>query len=283
MSLSIRTARKADYPQIQEFLAQREEYWTSLTARLNIRGRIKPPGDRDKLWLFYNGEELHGLIYNGVDGYTIPAVPAEHMKELSDALFTVARNLPKLRTLLGHAGLVDRVIEAREKAPEYRVDYLLMAHREESTQRISPPSGIRIEKARPKMARELYQLQKAYEIEEVLLEPKRFNPLICMSHLRDTLENQTVFYASSASRPVAKAGTNALGFGWAQIGGVFTEESFRGRGIARSLMSELLTYLAARKLKASLFVKPDNPAAVALYRRLGFEELGPFSIAYYLR
>lgn len=283
MSTSIRTARPADYPRIREFLASREEYWTALTARLNYRGRIRPPADKDRIWLFLAGDELLGLIYNGGDGYTVPALGADDIPALADSFSTVSHNLAKIQTLLGQAGLVDRLIDAREKAPAYRVDYLLMARRAESGAAFPPPPGIRIAQARPGMARELYQLQKAYEIEEVLLEPKRFNPLICMSHLRETLKQQTVYYASAGSRPVAKAGTNALGFGWAQIGGVFTEEGLRGRGIARGLMSVLLADLASRGLRASLFVKPDNPAAVALYRSLGFQELGPFSIAYYLR
>ena len=283
MRISVRTAGATDYPQIQTFLASREEYWTALTARLNYRGRIRPPADKDRIWLFFCQEELQGIIYNGADGYTVPAIPVANIPRLTDTMTTVTRNLVKIQTLLGHARLVDCVIAAREKSPAYRVDYLLMARRDAPLDTIKPPSGIRIVQARHGMARELYQLQKAYEIEEVLLEPKRFNPLICMSHLRETLKNQTVYYASSGRQPVAKAGTNALGFGWAQIGGVFTEESLRGRGIARSLMSTLLANLSGRNLQASLFVKPDNPAAVALYRSLGFQELGPFSIAYYLR
>ena len=48
-------------------------------------------------------------------------------------------------------------------------------------------------------------------------------------------------------------------------------------------MNRLLTDLDSRGLGSSLFVKCNNRAAIALYRSLGFGELGPFSILYYLR
>jgi len=45
--------------------------------------------------------------------------------------------------------------------------------------------------------------------------------------------------------------------------------SFRGRGIGRSLIEELIKKANAKNKKVSLHVEPQNPA-LRLYRRLGF-------------
>ena len=82
----------------------------------------------------------------------------------------------------------------------------------------------------------LYPLQRDYELEEVLIEPGHFDPQTCLANLRSTLRRQIVILAEQDGRPVSKAGTNARGFDADQIGGVFTVEGQRGRGLARRVM-----------------------------------------------
>jgi predicted GNAT family acetyltransferase len=80
---------------------------------------------------------------------------------------------------------------------------------------------------------------------------------------------------------VAKAGTNARGFGVDQIGGVFTLEKLRNSGIAFRVMEELLRQVFAHKDMACLFVKKDNLPALALYKRLGFATADSYRISYF--
>jgi len=57
--------------------------------------------------------------------------------------------------------------------------------------------------------------------------------------------------------------------------GMALREASRGKGIGSALMSGLLDGLRERGVKrASLSVDPDNAAAVKLYRRFGFQEVG---------
>ena len=80
---------------------------------------------------------------------------------------------------------------------------------------------------------------------------------------------------------MGKAGTNARGFRVDQIGGVYTLPARRGRGIAAALMAALLADILGQGRKPSLFVKPTNAAALALYRSLGFEDIGDFRADYF--
>ncbi len=56
---------------------------------------------------------------------------------------------------------------------------------------------------------------------------------------------------------------------------IFIEESWRGKGVGRALMDDVLREATARGIqKLSLAVYADNLRAIALYCALGFEEEG---------
>lgn len=57
--------------------------------------------------------------------------------------------------------------------------------------------------------------------------------------------------------------------------GMMVAASHRGRGIGRALLEAVIAWAAARKTPSlALRVFPDNDAALALYRKMGFIELG---------
>ena len=126
----------------------------------------------------------------------------------------------------------------------------------------------------------LFSLQEAYDKEEVLFDPAEFQPLASRLHFWKTLRRQEIVALWEGGRPVAKAGTNALTGRWAQIGGVYTRPECRGRGFQKRLMAYLLARLSGQGRGACLFVKKSNAPAGALYRALGFQERGDFTIVY---
>jgi putative acetyltransferase len=64
---------------------------------------------------------------------------------------------------------------------------------------------------------------------------------------------------------------------YGEIKRLFVLESARGRGVARQLMAQLEAALAERGVKlARLETGIHQPEALALYRRLGYRERGPF-------
>lgn len=127
----------------------------------------------------------------------------------------------------------------------------------------------------------LYPLQKEYEIVEVLSKGEVHNALTCKSALRLTLQTQTVYALFCGDVAVAKAGTNALGLNYVQIGGVFTDAKWRGRGLAQFLVKSVVQDALCKGKGASLFVKTHNQSAKSAYLKAGFVPKMPYVIAYY--
>ncbi|MGP1458931.1 MAG: GNAT family N-acetyltransferase [Treponema sp.] len=128
----------------------------------------------------------------------------------------------------------------------------------------------------------LFDLQKRYEIEEVLPERDVFSEDVCRLHLKFVLRTQYVAAVLLLDGALAaKAGTNALGFHAAQIGGVYVKPEFRRRGYAFCALYRVLKNVFTAKNVAVLFVKNANAPAIALYRALGFEKAGDYRIAYF--
>lgn len=85
--------------------------------------------------------------------------------------------------------------------------------------------------------------------------------------LRHAVTGQLMFKASIASpSPLC-----------AQVEGVWVPPAFRRSGVAQRAMRELSVRLLRRHDRVSLYVNDHNVAAVGLYRKLGFREVGPFA------
>lgn len=71
------------------------------------------------------------------------------------------------------------------------------------------------------------------------------------------------------------------------VGDVIVDENYRGRGIARDLMSHLIDFAMLNGLSnISLTSNPNNPnraAAIKLYESLGFKKIGELNGSNYYR
>ena len=128
----------------------------------------------------------------------------------------------------------------------------------------------------------LLPLQVAYEEEEGGARGSALDESKVLLRLRGALRRETVIACRDVStgRHLGKAGTNAKGFGWNQIGGVYTLPAERGRGIAAFMVDELARLSSNEGKSAVLFVKPKNKAARAAYAKSGFKECGAFRVAH---
>ncbi|MCL2480551.1 MAG: GNAT family N-acetyltransferase [Spirochaetaceae bacterium] len=141
---------------------------------------------------------------------------------------------------------------------------------------------IKIRLATQKDLENLVPLQKNYEIEEVLPNSEMFSETMSKKHLSMILKNQITVVAEKSGKIIAKANTNEKGFIYYQIGGVYTLPEYRNIGISTALVSYLIENIFSMGMKASLFVKTNNHAALKVYINLGFIKHEEFQITYFL-
>jgi predicted GNAT family acetyltransferase len=276
--MSWRLYRPSDRSELIKFLSKNEWGHVALSSRL-----------RDPKSTFQNtyvrksiGGEILGAVLLTTGGLLVPAFSEEILADIPELRPVLFRKSPqkKLHTVMGLRRGVEAVQRLLEAAPSASIVYHVMVLTKPREMEF-PDDEIVCKRAKPRDASILYPLQKAYEIEEVLLDPGSFNPGVCFINLQKNLYREIVYYALIDGKPVAKAGTNARGFTIAQLGGVFTNEDVRNRGVAERLLSILLKELYSTATGASLFVKKENHAAIALYKKLGFVIKDEFKIAYY--
>lgn len=127
----------------------------------------------------------------------------------------------------------------------------------------------------------LHQLQKDYMKEEVYVPGRPITDAEVDISLRQILKNQLCFALTVDGDIVAKANTNAIGINCVQIGGVYTHPLYRRNGYAGALVQALCKRALRSGKQPVLFVKEKNTPAFYLYQKLGFEECGRYTIAYY--
>jgi len=94
--------------------------------------------------------------------------------------------------------------------------------------------------------------------------------------IRRKLQEGRIVVVQGGDQIVSSVLTNIETHQAAMIGGVFTPEPLRNRGYASAAMTHLCAELIAEGKQPCLFY--DNPAAGSIYRRLGFEDIGPWHL-----
>jgi GNAT superfamily N-acetyltransferase len=275
--MSWRRAGRKDLSLVLDFLLRDEALCVPFTSRLRggTRGcevyfRGDPKGTMTDSILISSAGLLLPVLSRSENGHG----------ELGDLL----RDLnPTVHSIMG----IGRCVEAAEALlplpPTTRVEYFLMTLGRDALRPAFPlpDSDLRIRRADPSDAEALFDLQKGYELEEVVIDPTHFSDAQCMKMLKIGLKEELVCVAERNGLPVAKAATNARGFGVDQVGGVYTLPAERNKGIGALVVSELLKKIFLEKEGACLFVKKRNRPAIALYDRLGFAPVTDYVISYY--
>ena len=127
----------------------------------------------------------------------------------------------------------------------------------------------------------LFPIQKAYEIEEVLVKKESFNEKNSRILLRRSLQNSEIFGVRYNGRIIAKASINANGMNCIQLGGIFTDMGFRNKGIATYLVKDLTHRFKKQGKTIVLFVKKVNATAISVYLNCGFATFDDYKIMYY--
>ncbi|MGA2615152.1 MAG: GNAT family N-acetyltransferase [Spirochaetia bacterium] len=272
-----RTAVRADMDAVLSFLLQDETLCVPFTARLRTGGRGQT---------VYVARDARGGVRGSLlitsSGLLLPLL-ADDISPGPELPRMLRDTHPTIHSIMGTGRSAAAVEALMPTVPTTRIEYFLMSVSRGGARPTLPPQDSRlvVRMGDETDADALFPLQRAYELEEVVVDPRHFNDAQCLKLLRKTLREELVFIAEKDGVPLAKASTNARGFTVDQIGGVFTAPDVRGMGLGRLVVSELLKRVLREKEGACLFVKKKNRPAISLYERLGFAPVTDYVISYY--
>ncbi len=282
-----RRAGAGDLDPVRDFLGPREGWTASLSGRLLDHATgFRPPRHAGGLFVRHaggEGAELDSAVLFTPSGSVLPVFdPADGDRAGAAAGLAVS---PRIRAYapaacLGREDCVEALESALGWEPRLRIRYDAMSL-EPGDAPGDAGGGPLLRRAAMADLEELLPLAEAYDQEEVVTCLHRFDPAACRLAQERSLARQSVWVALEAGRIVARAQTNARGWRRDQVGGVYVLPAMRGRGLGAAVVGALARESASRGRGLALFVKKSNPAAVALYRKLGFSALCDFRVDYF--
>ena len=260
---------------LQEFIAPQEQFCVLLAEKIrknsqNLHFLSKEENPQ-------NAEQIKGVFF--FDGTLLfcfsDDIQTQNCKQQIKA-FLYDKDI---RCLIGKkewAVFIESILQELGKSANinYCTTYNLMTLKEEDLN--FPPEKLSFEDEIRRCSIDdfelLYDLQKMYVSEE---------RIALKADLLKILKHQLAFVLLSDMEPVAKINTNAIGFNYIQIGGVFTHPLYRQNYYAWHLFCVLLGRIFRGNKNPCLFVKEKNLAAHNLYERIGFKDSGKFAIDYF--
>lgn len=286
------------YPQCKAYLASREYCCVALTAAFLEAGQPDKSGwQRSSFIVLVAAQgtatpDIAGILHVTPGGTLLHLLDSPARVEPFRSQIAQWLANRTLHCILGTA-TETRFLESVIPRPlERTVDYELMTLCAEPAEEMEklpmlPESVFRkrehlhIRRIHPGDAELLLPLQLGYEEEEVLAPGKTPDKNQCLLTFRAALSRQEVYAVFHGKTPVCKAGTNARGLYWDQLGGIYTAPGFRSKGIASALVAHVVRRRIRQGRKTVLFVKTGNLSAKSVYGKVGFIRQNDFRIVYF--
>jgi ribosomal protein S18 acetylase RimI-like enzyme len=271
--------KKRDTGEPEKLLRGQEPWCVTACSRFLKRNPAK-----EHVWILRDKHGIYGMIIQS-KRTLLPVFCGQEEIPQPRFLrgFFKAVPIHSLQGLKEDAVLLEQALEKFGRKALENIDYDLMCiDRPPNEECFSAgPADLILRKPLFTDADTLAALQAAYEQEEVLPKNAVFNPAVSRLNIERILSNEQILAAELGGRLVGKINTSSLSFTRFQVGGVYVHPDFRGLGIARRMAAEFVRSLIAQGKGISLFVKKSNPAALSVYRRLGFVVWGGYRISYY--
>ncbi len=285
----LKAREKEDFLRALAFVLPHEKTCCALTRRILDR--------KDGVYLAVHDGGMGQPVVDGVfffidDDILLPCLSGIRNRGLrAIAAFLEGKKLFCISALEDELAKIRGILPRLQKPPRIRESrrYRFMEHQDREAALLAIeklPAGTHIQMATADDEAALLPLHFAYMREEVIIRGRKLNEEFEKGQLREALKSQVIVTAVSGTGPetriLAKAGTNAIASKVMQLGGVYTVQEERGRGLAAALTAFLAESAAKKGMSTVLFVGKENPAAIAAYRKAGFADSGKeYTIEYY--
>lgn len=238
----------------------------------------------DEYWLARRDGRLCGLLYLGArSGAVLPVGDdPEAMARLAGVLAGRLATLPGRFQVIGPRAAVAAAVERLGGAglqPRLDRPQTYMGLRRADLPPFERLPGLRA--ARPEDHDLVFTSGAELRLEELGEDPRLADPVAYARRVQEECAEGYTYLWLERGELRFRASLSALTADAVQVSGVYTPPAWRNQGCARRGMSELCARLFGRTRSVCLFVNDDNAPALAVYRRLGFEDLAPWASAFY--
>lgn len=274
--------------QVQDFLLVNEHKCVSLVAHFLKK-------DTKILYMVDERNVIWGVLSVSAGGQILHCLESDVVLPIIKDYFSVVRP-QKIFSIIGEQKYTDEIakifIQLYGTVPKSSTEYSLMefnqsiadsaeGNESSDSKKRAFLSGCEVFDCKDSDFDALFPIQKAYELEEVVIDKNSFNEKNCRILLRRAIANHEVFGVKYNGRIIAKSSINANGQNCIQLGGVFTDMSFRNKGIATFMLKRLTQRFKKEGKTIVLFVKKANATAINVYLTCGFTSFGDYKILYY--
>lgn len=243
----------------------------------------------DSIYILEEEKKITGVCYACRNGLLLPAFAEQLSGEYNESLIDkVEKN--KIRSVMGSSSNVDQLIQLLQNKHSDIVEYHYMIKKIKPVKNNTSTDTKKQNNHTPELqiilgnendCQVLFPLQKKYELEEVILDPRKYNDINSFIHFQNLMEKELVYFLRYKDEIVSKCNSNAQSPNFIQIGGMYTLKKFRGKGFGSMVLKQLIQYADKYRKNTSLFVKKNNAAALELYKKLGFTINNEFKIFYH--
>jgi predicted GNAT family acetyltransferase len=283
-----RLVDQGDGPAIRSLLLPREIHATALSERIRTPAPFR--NDRDRLLVHPAGtRRIDALLFLSASGCAMPLADTDLDQVQVQQLMAGLQGSKTLRSFRPASCVgLEAATQALQLAAGWRsalsVRYDAMSLDATDFAASAVPGTIPDTITRYAFSGDLDAMMpvaRAYEMEEVATAMHPFDEAVCRANQARSLARYRVRVLETGGRVVARAQTNAVGYGREQLGGIIVLREFRGRGYGRQVVTGLAASILADGKGLSLFVKKGNVAARGLYESMGFRFSGDFCVDYF--
>jgi len=222
--------------------------------------------------------ELHffNLKNEGIDDFSFYLKITDNLKKVGNGIQYLGTNTETAKMLfLNNPKLYACALDVNDYYV-YNLDYNTFINNLDNIQ-INPEYESQVYLKMPASRHdiaELIDLQKGYLHEEMHYPIYILSDKFVFQNLMKIYSNFKLFYLTFQDQILSKCEWNAFTDKYFQIGGVYTDQSYRKKGYGLFLLYKMLNY-SFRNLNmknASLFVRMTNEKAIKLYEKIFFKK-----------
>ncbi|BEP28429.1 GNAT family N-acetyltransferase [Helicovermis profundi] len=266
----VRVVNEEDRKNVLEFLL------VEPSINIFIIGDIENEGfnkDYQTLWGYYDSDNVIKGVLLKYYNYFIVYYNDQLLDTLEEELMIIAefkellKSFPELNILSGKSSIIEKFSDVFYKST-IRREYFL----ELSSSELLKEKDANVQIAKLEDAKAIYDLRNT------IIEFRKIGQVPLERIQKEISENKTkiYFYKNREGEIISLAQITAENKDSAMVIGVCTKEGDRGKGYASKCVSNLARDLLLKNKKVCLFY--DNELAGKIYHRLGFENIGNWSM-----